>query len=69
MTYFTKTNGLCIVMYTDKSKDNFKIVNNMLYDELKNENKQIGILYNDIYNFYVIGKSVITLSITEIFLD
>jgi hypothetical protein len=34
-------------MYTDKSKDNFEKVGELLYDDFKNDNQQIGILYND----------------------
>jgi hypothetical protein len=34
-------------MYTDRNKKIFTIVNDMLYDEFKNDTSQIGILYND----------------------
>ena len=47
MSYFTRTSGFNIVMYTDKSKDNFKIVTDMLHDAFKDDTRQVGILYND----------------------
>lgn len=47
MSYFTRTNGFSITMYVDKNKDTFTIVNDMLYDEFKDNNNQLGIMYND----------------------
>jgi len=47
MSYFTRTTGFNIVMHTDKNPDIFKTVTDMLHDEFKDDNKQVGILYND----------------------
>jgi len=48
MSYFEKSNGFSIIMYVDKNKETFTLVNDMLYDEFTNDTSQVGILYNDI---------------------
>jgi len=48
MSFFTKSSGLMITMYTNKCKDTFTNVHNMLYDELKDSNKsEYGLIYSD----------------------
>ena len=43
MSYFVKSTGFSIIMYADRNKTIFTIVNDMLYDEFKNDTSHCAI--------------------------